>query len=187
MRHNLSPPSKPPILGGWYLHSCHSKQSEGSITGRSFRMSELTSNVRDVTERLVARFIRRDARAQWSPGPAVTLRRLLVVLREAEVTPPASTPPDRRTPAQRFTDDFREYLRKERGLSETAIYGYTFPIDSFLARMFGTGKVSFARLTGCDVTDFLPWEIKRRRLHHTDNLLAGMRTCVPADPTRPQG
>jgi site-specific recombinase XerD len=134
--------------------------------------------VRDVNERLVARFIRCDARAQWSPGPAVTLRRLLVVLREAKVVPPASAPPDRRTPAQRFTDNFRAYLRKERGLSETAIYGYTFPIDSFLARMFGTGKVSFARLTGCDVTDFLPWEIKRRRLHHTANLLAGMRAFL---------
>jgi integrase len=133
---------------------------------------------RDVNERLMARFIRRDTRAHWSPGPSVTLRRLLAVLRESNAAPAASAPRDERTPAQRFTDDFRAYLRKERGLSESAIYGYTFSIDSFMGRMFGAGRVSFARLRGCDVTDFLPWEIKRRQLHQTDGLLAGMRAFL---------
>jgi hypothetical protein len=133
---------------------------------------------RDIDENLVAGFLHRDARAQWSPGPSVTLRRLLAVLRHSKAAPPASTPRDTRIPAQRFTDDFRAYLRKERGLSETAIYGYTLSIDSFLRRMCGSGKVSFARLTGSDVTDFLPWEIKRRQLHHPDGLLAGMRAFL---------
>jgi integrase/recombinase XerD len=133
---------------------------------------------RDIDEELLARFVRRDARAQWSPGPSVTLRRLLAVLRESNAAPQASTSPESRTPAQRFSDGFREYLGKDRGLSESAIYAYVFSIDSFLARMFGAGKVSFARLTGHDVTDFLRWEIKRRQLHHTDNLLAGMRAFL---------
>src|SRR5262245_23689364 len=87
-------------------------------------------------------------------------------------------PPDLRTPARRCADEFREYLRKDRGMSEASIYGYSFSVESFMKRMFGCGAVSFAKLTGCDVTDFLPWEIKRRRLHHTDNLLAGMRAFL---------
>lgn len=133
---------------------------------------------RDVDEGLIARFIRRDPRAHWSPGPSVTLARLLALLREADAAPPASTPPDLRTPAQRCADQFRAYLRKDRGMSEASVYGYSFSVESFLKRMFGRGAVHFAQLTGCNVTDFLPWEIKRRRLHHTDNLLAGMRAFL---------
>lgn len=132
----------------------------------------------DVDERLIARFIRRDPRAHWSPGPSVTLARLLALLREVDAAPPASTPPDLRTSVQRCADEFRAYLRKDRGMSEASIYGYSFSVESFLKRMFGRGAVRFAKLTGCDVTDFLPWEIKRRRLHHTDNLLAGMRAFL---------
>jgi hypothetical protein len=44
---------------------------------------------RDIDERLITRFIRRDPRAHWSPGPSVTLARLLALLREADATPPA--------------------------------------------------------------------------------------------------
>lgn len=133
---------------------------------------------RNVDERLIARFIRREPRARWSPGPSVTLRRLLALLRETKATPPATPPPDLRTPAERLADEFRAYLRNERGLSEATIYGYTFSVASFLKRMFGKQKVSFARLTGREITAFLPWEIKRRRLRHTDNLLAGMRAFL---------
>lgn len=133
---------------------------------------------RDIDERLIARFIRRDPRAHWSPGPSVTLARLLALLREVDAAPPASTPPDLRTPAQRCADEFRAYLRKDRGMSEASIYGYSFSVESFLKRMFGRDAVRFAKLTGYSVTDFLPWEIKRRRLHHTDNLLAGMRAFL---------
>jgi integrase/recombinase XerD len=133
---------------------------------------------RDVDERLIARFIRRDPRAHWSPGPSVTLARLLALLREANAAPPAATPPDVRTPAERCADEFRSYLRKDRGLSEGSIYGYSFSVESFLKRMFGRGPVGFKRLNGCDVADFLPWEIKRRRLHATEGLLAGMRAFL---------
>ena len=77
----------------------------------------------DVDERLIARFIRRDPRAHWSPGPSVTLARLLALLREANAAPPAATPPDVRTPAERCADEFRSYLRRDRGLSEASIYG----------------------------------------------------------------
>lgn len=132
----------------------------------------------DVDERLIARFIRRDPRAHWSPGPSVTLARLLALLREANAAPPAATPPDVRTPAERCADEFRSYLRKDRGLAESSIYGYAFSVESFLKRMFGRGPVGFKRLNGCDVTDFLPWEIKRRRLHATESLLAGMRAFL---------
>lgn len=133
---------------------------------------------RDIDERLIARFIRRDPRAQWSRGPSVTLARFVMLLRETNAAPPASMPPDSRTPAERCVDEFRKYLRKDRGMSETSIYGYSFSVESFVKRMFGRGAVRFAKLSGCDVTDFLSWEIKRRRMHHTDNLLAGMRAFL---------
>jgi len=133
---------------------------------------------RDIDERLIARFIRRDPRAHWSPGPSVTLARLLALLREVNGAPPASTPPDPRNPAERCADEFRTYLRKDRGMSESSIYGYSFSVESFLKRMFGRGPVAFTKLTGCDVTDFLSWEIKRRRLHATESLLAGMRAFL---------
>lgn len=135
-------------------------------------------STRDVDEILIARFIRRDPRAHWSPGPSVTLARLLALLREANAAPPVSTPCDLRTPAQRCADEFRAYLRKDRGMSDASIYGYSFSVESFLKRMFGCGAVNFAKLAGCEVTDFLSWEIKRRQLHHTDNLLAGMRAFL---------
>ncbi len=133
---------------------------------------------RDVDEGLITRFIRRDPRAHWSPGPSVTLARLLALLREANAAPPAATPPDLRTPAERCADEYRTYLRKDRGLSESSIYTYSFSVESFLKRMFGRGPVTFAKLAGCDVTDFLPWEIKRRQLHATESLLAGMRAFL---------
>ena len=132
----------------------------------------------DLDERLIARFIRRDPRAHWSPGPSVTLARLLAVLRQASAAPPAATAPDLRTPAERCADEFRSHLRKDRGLSEPSIYGYSFSVESFLKRMFGRGPVGFKRLNGCDVTDFLSWEIKRRGLHATESLLAGMRAFL---------
>lgn len=135
--------------------------------------------VRNINEGFIERFVRHDTRAQKSPGPLVTLRRLLAVLRELKVAPPASPPPaKRRTPAQQLADDFREYLKKDRGLSDGATYAYSYSIDSFLRRRFGAGEVAFTDLMGCDVTDFLRWEIKRRRLHHTDGLLAGMRAFL---------
>lgn len=86
----------------------------------------------------------------------MTLARLLALLREVNAAPPASTPPDLRTPAERCADEFRTYLRKDRGMSESSIYGYSFSVQSFLKRIFGRGPVTFRKLTGCDVTDFLP-------------------------------
>ena len=135
-------------------------------------------NACELDEALIARFLRRDPRARRSPGAPVTIRRLLTVLRDAGAVAPAVTRPASPTPAQQLTDEFRTYLRKERGLSRAAIYGYALAIDSFLTRRFGLGKPSCKRLTGEDVTDFLRWEIKRRQLHHTSNLLAGMRAFL---------
>jgi site-specific recombinase XerD len=133
---------------------------------------------RDLDERLIARFIRHDPRAHWSPEPSVTLARLLALLREAKAAPSALPLPDVRTPAERCVDEFRMYLRKDRGLSESSIYCYSFSVESFLKRMFGRGSVTFAKLIGCDGTGFLPWEIKRPRLYATEGLLAGMRAFL---------
>jgi hypothetical protein len=68
-------------------------------------------------EASVERFLQRDPGIVHS-GEAAPLRRLLAILREIEVT--RAKPPEPRNDQQRFIDEYRRYLLRERGLSETS-------------------------------------------------------------------
>src|SRR5690606_19116580 len=89
-----------------------------------------------VTEELLQTFLQEYLSGRNSRlGAPLALRRLLGVLRDAGVVPPAKSLP--RKPAQHLTDDYRRFLRDECGCSESTIAKYLQHIDRFLAGRFG--------------------------------------------------
>src|SRR5947207_3298832 len=78
-------------------------------------------DVRQVDEAIVERFLHRDLNVVHSAESA-SLRRFLAMLRETGVT--ADKPAVARNCRERFVDEYRRYLLRERGLAETSLLNY---------------------------------------------------------------
>ena len=83
----------------------------------------------------------------------MALRRFLGVLREAGVTPPAKILA--LAPARRLTDEYRCFLRDQRGCSDLTVGKYGEHVDRFLAQLFGIGPVKMRRVTFTNVIAFV--------------------------------
>jgi hypothetical protein len=105
-----------------------------------------------VDEAAVNRFLKRDPGVVHSCECA-TLRRLLAMLRQLGVTVAKASEP--RTCHQRFLDDYRRYLRGERGLAEVTLEYFVRFAEQFLSARFGSGDLDFSKLCAKDVTDFV--------------------------------
>jgi hypothetical protein len=86
-------------------------------------------------------------------GEAAPLRRLLAILRKIEVT--RAKPPEPRNGQQRFIDEYRRYLLRERGLAETSLLNYVPFAEQFLSGRFGQADIKLPELTAADVTKFM--------------------------------
>src|SRR5580704_14539035 len=85
-------------------------------------------DLHQVDEATVERFLQRDPGIVHS-GEAAPLRRLLAILRKIEVT--LAKPPEPRNDQQRFIDEYRRYLLRERGLAETSLRTMSHLLSSF--------------------------------------------------------
>jgi site-specific recombinase XerD len=86
-------------------------------------------------------------------GAPMALRRFLGVLREAGVTRPAKMPS--LPPARRLTDDYRCFLRDQRGCSVLTVGKYGQHVDRFLSQLFGIGPVDMRQITFANVIAFV--------------------------------
>lgn len=144
-------------------------------------------------EASVERFLQRDP-GMVHGGEAAPLRRLLAMLRKIEVTGAKLAEP--RNCQQRLTDEYRDYLLKERGLAESTLVNYIPFAEQLLFKRFGNGDLNLAELSVADVTKFLqnhahqlsPGRAKLlvtalrsflRYLQHEGKILADLARCVP--------
>lgn len=110
--------------------------------------------VHDVGEQSVARFLA--ARTRRHPlriGDRSALRRLIAVLRDAEVIPlprPATL-----SPSEQILERFRGYLERQRGLSAASAEGYVWFIRRFLRGLSITQAGDLAVLSQGDVIGYV--------------------------------
>jgi integrase len=108
-------------------------------------------------------------------GAPSALRRLLTFLREIRVVAPKRAPVAD-SPALRLADEYRLFLKKERGLDCATIRNYSRHIERFLGERFGTGRVSLHTLGTSDVTAFVRRHAPRGGLGLAAQMVTGLRS-----------
>jgi site-specific recombinase XerD len=112
------------------------------------------SKVTDLDERVAERYLRQRARKQSiQPGDRAALKRLLSVLRDAGMIPPAALPPV--TPQDRIFEEFSDYLRTERGLAPKSIIRHLPVIRRFLCEECRAGASDLGKISPEDVTRYI--------------------------------
>ena len=109
-------------------------------------------DLHQMDEATVERFLERDPGVVRG-GESAPLRRPLAMLREIDVTP--AKPPEPRNCQQRFLDEYRRYLLRERGLAETSLLNYVPFAEQLLSNHFGQSDMNFQELTATDITKFV--------------------------------
>lgn len=108
----------------------------------------------DVDEERVARYLAFRARKHpLCPGDPSALRRLIDVLRDAEVIDPASPPS--LSPSEQILERFRAYLDRRHGLSPTSAENYVWFIRRFLRDVSITRVGDLALLSQSDVIGYV--------------------------------
>jgi integrase/recombinase XerD len=109
-------------------------------------------DLHQVDEATVDRFLHRDPNIVHCAESA-SLRRVLALLRESGLT--ASKPSESKNSRQRFIDEYRSYLRQERGLAEASLLNYVPFAEELLSSRFGDSDLDLPKLTATDVTKFI--------------------------------
>jgi len=150
-------------------------------------------DLNQVDEVAVERFLQRDPNRAHG-GEAAPLRHFLAMLREIGLT--AAKPPEPRNEQQRFIDEYRRYLLRERGLAETSLLNYASFAEQFLSDRFGQSEMDLPLLTATDVTEFLRARARQlspgrakllvtalrsflRYLRHQGEISVNLAECVP--------
>ena len=150
-------------------------------------------DLHQVDEATVERFLQRDP-SMLHGGESAPVRRFLALLCEMGLT--ATRPPESRNCQQRFIDEYRRYLRQERGLAETSLPNYVSFAEQLLSSRFGDSAMNFPELTATDVTKFVqdrahklsPGRAKLlvtalrsllRYLRHQGEISVDLAECVP--------
>ena len=79
------------------------------------------------------------------------------MLREIGLT--AAKQPEPRSCQQRFIDEYRRYLLRERGLAETSLLNYVPFAEQLLSNRFGQSDMDLSELTAADVTKFVSYTV----------------------------
>ena len=109
-------------------------------------------------------------------GARITLQRLLGVLRDARVAPPAERSPVQRTAVQCLTDRYRRHLLDDQGLAESTVVNYTWHVQKFLSEQFGAGAVNLIGLQAQDATGFIQQTARDHSTRHAQLLVAALRS-----------
>jgi site-specific recombinase XerD len=109
-------------------------------------------DLHQLDEATIEQFLHRDPNIVHCAETA-SLRRFLALLRESGLT--AAKLPESKSSRQRFIDEYRSYLRQERGLAEASLLNYVPFAEELLSSRFGDSDLDFAKLTATDVTKFI--------------------------------
>jgi site-specific recombinase XerD len=152
------------------------------------------SRLTDLDERMVERFLcHRATKQSIQRGDRAALKRLLSVLRDADMIAPAES--TRITRQDQILAEFSDYLQRERGLVPTSIVRYLPAIRRFLCEVCPAGALS--KIDHADVVRYverhardgsamsgkaLCWSLRAflRYLHHKGLNPVSLAGCVPS-------
>lgn len=124
------------------------------VLGRfSLWLHRAKRDVRGLDEMAVDRFVTRQRGLPRNARSALSA--MLRRLREAGIAAPAKA--IERSPAQHLAQEYRDYLRHQRGLVAATTYDYGATVERFLTRCFKAGHVDARTLRPADVVS----EVKR--------------------------
>lgn len=147
-------------------------------------------------ERVLERYLRDRARKQSiQPGDRAALKRLLSVLRQADLISPVPLPTI--TPEDQVFDKFANYLRHERGMAPTSIIHHLPVIRRFLREVCPGGDSDLGEIRQADVICYVEhhardgsaasgkamcWSLRAflRYLYHSGSNPLALAGCVPS-------
>lgn len=156
--------------------------------------------VEQLSEPVLARYLQCRKRSAWIPKESpYTLGQFLETLRHSGVTP-AFGRQSIADPREKFLDEYREYLRNERGLAESTLPNVLVFVERFLAEQFPDGQFTFAAVTPSDITRFVQHQAAAlssgrarllvtalrnffRYLRHRGDIETDLVGCVPTVPS----
>jgi len=100
---------------------------------------------------------------------------LLTVLRDIGVIAPKREPVAT-TPAERLANQYRVFLKQERGLDCATIYNYSRHVDRFLAEQFGGGRINLRALSVSDIGAFVRRHAPRHGRGWAAQMVTGLRS-----------
>jgi site-specific recombinase XerD len=106
-------------------------------------------------------------------GAPSASRLLLTALRDIGVVAP-KRPPVVTSPAERLANQYRVFLKEERGLDDATIHNYSRHVDRFLAEQFGRGPIKLRALGVSDIGAF----VRRHAPRHGRGWAAQMVTAL---------
>jgi len=130
----------------------------------------------ELNEGLLETFVQQQQQVRPNSGVRPALRRLLGILRDAGVTPPAELSPP--TPAQLLANDYRCFLREERGCSDWTVTNYARHVDQFLAERFGAGPVNLRQLKVAEAIAFVQRTAREHNQGFTKQAVTAMRSFL---------
>lgn len=148
--------------------------------------------IQEIDEPTIERFLRRDKQVKHK-GESATLARFLATLREINAV--AERLPER-TIQQGVTDQYRQYLLQERGLSEATASNYVDFATQFLSCHWKNETLDFSMLGASDITGFVQGRAHKlspvrarmlvtalrsflRYLRHQGLIATDLAACVP--------
>jgi site-specific recombinase XerD len=139
----------------------------GLLRWLSRRHLELTG----FDERVLEQYLTYRARKQSiQPGDRAALKRLLTLLRDTNVIPPASLSPI--PPEDLISRQFADYLRDERGLAPKSILRHLPVIRSFLREVCPAGGIDLSKIRQDDVVRYV------ERHAHDSSVRSGKAMCT---------
>jgi site-specific recombinase XerD len=108
-------------------------------------------------------------------GAPTALRLLLALLRNIGVVSPQRDP-IASTPVQRLANEYRVFLKEERGLDRATVYNYSRHIDRFLAEHFCSGPVNLRALGVSDIAAFVRRHAPRHGRGWAAQMVTGLRS-----------
>jgi integrase/recombinase XerD len=108
-------------------------------------------------------------------GSRSALRLLLKLLRDVGVVAPKSES-IASSPARRLANEYRVFLKEERGLDRSTVYHYSRHIDRFLNERFGAGRVNLRALGGLEITAFVRRQAPRYGRGWAAQMVTGLRS-----------
>jgi site-specific recombinase XerD len=112
------------------------------------------SALTDLDERMVDRYLRHRARKQSiRPGDRLSLKRWLLVLRDAGMIAPPTLPPI--APQDQISVEFGGYLQQERGLAARTIVGRLRAVRRFLREVCPAGSNDLGKVSQSDVVRYV--------------------------------
>jgi site-specific recombinase XerD len=108
-------------------------------------------------------------------GAATASRLLLTALRDIGVVAPKREPVAT-SPAKHLANQYRVFLKKERGLDCATIYNYSRHVDRFLAEQFGSGRINLRALGILDIGAFVRRQAPRHGRGWAAQMVTGLRS-----------